>query len=87
VITYTIRDTLFSVRQKGGLPGPLPRSPRPRVHRCPGGLRHGHVCLRLAREGALARPHHFVELEDQKKRTNLPQVHEPNRLVHFPYCR
>jgi len=25
----------FGVRQKGGLPGP-PRSPRPRIHRCPG---------------------------------------------------
>ena len=28
----------FSVRQKGGLLGPPARSPRPRIHRCPGGL-------------------------------------------------
>jgi len=28
----------FSVRQKGGLPGPPTRNPCPRIHRCPGGL-------------------------------------------------
>ena len=27
-----------SVRQQGGLPGPPPRSPSPRIHRRPGGL-------------------------------------------------
>jgi len=32
-----LRDS-FSVRQQGGLPGPPPRSPPPRIHRRPGGL-------------------------------------------------
>ena len=32
-----LRDS-FSVRQQGGLPGAPPRSPRPSIHRLPGGL-------------------------------------------------
>ena len=32
-----LQDSL-SVRQQGGLPGPPPRSPPPRIHRRPGGL-------------------------------------------------
>ena len=33
----------FGVRQKGGLPGPPPRSPRPRIHRCPVCLYRGSI--------------------------------------------
>jgi hypothetical protein len=35
------RTGLFGVRQKGGLPGPPPRSPSPRTPRCPGGHTEG----------------------------------------------
>jgi hypothetical protein len=34
------------VRQKGGLPGPPPRNPSPRIHRCPGGLYRGSIAHR-----------------------------------------
>ena len=38
-----------SVRQQGGLPGPPPRSPSPRIHRRPGGLPLTSRSLSLAR--------------------------------------
>ena len=33
----------FGVRQKGGLPGPPPRSASSRIHCCPGGLNRGSI--------------------------------------------